>query len=242
MRTYDKPDVNAFEVRDIGIPVRSVRWVRIFAGVDAQGQECLYATMGQSANLFVLQIDLSTGKTAKFSSSVPNTHNPPAAILTQDGHLYIGATPGHLLCFDPAKGEMEDLGAINPPDTFPCRISEGPDGLLWIGCYGTASLTSYDPKTHTFTRYGRMDDVGTYCYPQVTPDGFVACVITVEKACVVVLDPKTGDRRTVGPVITAEEWEEKKYVEISPDRSFPGCRWGVGEMPWGVSENGPVLI
>jgi hypothetical protein len=197
-----------FVVRDIGVPVKGVNWVRLIVGKDSAGRECLYATMGQQAdNLFVLQIDPVTGAFHQAAAPGSGSNYPTAAIWGKDDRLYIGAAySGHLLRFDPAKGSIEDLGAINPPgDTFPCRIDIAPDGSLWIGCYGTAGLTRYDPKTSEFKRYGRCDDVDMYCYPLVAPDGIVACQIGVTRPHVVLVDPKTGEKKTVGPVITAGE-------------------------------------
>ena len=60
-------------IRDIGIPVRSVNWVRLHLGRTAQDLPCLYATMGQTArNLFVLQIDPQTGECRQFVADVPS--------------------------------------------------------------------------------------------------------------------------------------------------------------------------
>lgn len=196
------------EIRDIGVPVRSVNWVRLMAGKDAEGREGLYAVMGQQAeNLFAGRIDMETGHVTQAVASVPNSNYPTATVWSRRGRLYIGAAySGHLLEYDPVTGRLEDLGAINPPgDTFPCRIDEGPDGRLWIGCYNTAGLTSYDPDTRTFTRYGRMDDVDMYCYPLASPDGVIACEIRQTKPHVIAFDPRTRQKQIVGPVTTKGE-------------------------------------
>jgi len=192
-------------IRDIGIPVRSVNWVRLHAGRDQQDDPCVYATMGQQAdNLFVLQIDPETGDLRQFVSDVPNSNYPTATLMSHTGRLYIGAAyAGHLLCFDPKKDTLEDLGPIHPgAASFPCRIDEGPDGRIWIGSYGTADLTSYDPKTGQFTNHGRMDEVDMYNYPLVNTDGTVACLIMMTQPHVAVFDPQTGKKQTVGPVTT----------------------------------------
>jgi len=160
--------------------------------------------MGQQAdNFFVLQIDPETGSFRQFVSEVPSSNYPTAALMSRTGRLYIGAAyAGHLLCFDPDGDVLEDLGPINPGAAiFPCRIDESPDRRIWIGSYGTADLTSYDPKTRRFTRYGRMDDVDMYNYPFVDPEGNIVCFIRTTKLHVVVFDPRTRERRTVGPVV-----------------------------------------
>ncbi|RKY63205.1 MAG: hypothetical protein DRP99_04515 [Candidatus Latescibacterota bacterium] len=189
---------------ELGVPVRSVNKVRLFPGRDRRGAPCIYAVMGQQAeDLFVLQIDPETGSLRQFVSDVPGSNYPTAALMSRTGKLYIGAAyAGHLLCFDPDEEVLEDLGPINPgAAVFPCRIDEGPDGTIWIGSYGTADLTSYDPETRRFTRYGPMDDVDMYNYPFVDADGKVVCFIRTTKLHVVAFDPRTGERRTVGPVV-----------------------------------------
>ncbi len=199
MQTHDP------QIRDIGIPVRSVNWVRLHVGQNQEGNPCVYATMGQQAdNLFVLQIDPDTGKLRQFISKVPKSNYPTASFMSRTGRLYIGsAYAGHLLCFDPEKDTLTDLGAISPgAASFPCRIDEDADGRLWIGSYGTADLTSFDSDTGQFDRHGRMDNVDMYNYPLVNDDGKIACLIRMTKPHVVVFDPQTGEKQTVGPVTT----------------------------------------
>jgi hypothetical protein len=195
-------------LRDLGIPVRSVNWVRLHAGRNREGDPCIYATMGQQAdNLFVLQIDPETGGFRQFVSEVPDSNYPTATLMSRTGRLYVGASyAGHLLCFDPKKDLFEDLGAIHPEAAiFPCRIDEDADGRIWIGSYGAADLTSYDPGSGQFTRHGRMDEVDMYNYPWVNTDGAIACLIRMTRPHVVVFDPKTGEKHLVGPVTTKGE-------------------------------------
>ena len=197
-----------YPIHDIGVPVRSVNWVGLHAGRNRTDAPCIYATMGQQGdNLFVLQIDPATGAFEQFTSPVPQSNYPTATYMSRSGKLYIGSSyAGHLLCFDPAAHQLQDLGAINPAAaTFPCRIDEDAQGHLWIGSYGTADLTQYDPDTGTFTRHGRMDEVDMYNYPLVAPDGTIANLIRMTRPHVVVFDPATSAKTTVGPVATKGE-------------------------------------
>ena len=196
------------KIRDIGIPVQSVNWVRLHPGKNREGIPCIYATMGQHAdNLFVLQINPETGAFRQFVSEAPKSNYPTATFMSRTGRLYVGAAyAGQLLCFDPEKETLEDLGPINPgAATFPCRIDEDCDGRIWIGSYGTADLTCFDSDTGQFTRHGRMDEVDMYNYPLVNGDGTIACLIRMTKPHVVVFDPKSGEKRTVGPMTTKGE-------------------------------------
>ena len=109
-------------IREIGVPVRSVNWVRLHGGKDGPGRPTIYATMGQQGdNLFVLQIDAETGAWRQFMSEVPGSNYPTATLMSRSGRLYVGsAYAGHLLCFDPAKDALLDLGAIHDgAATFP---------------------------------------------------------------------------------------------------------------------------
>ena len=190
------------KISELGIPVRSVSWVRLHAGQGAAGNPVVCVTMSQQAdNFFILRIDPETGQCSQFLSSVPESNYATATRMSSDGHLYIGAAhAGHLLRFDPCGDEIEDLGPIHPGAAiFPCRIDEDSSGRLWIGSYGTADLTAYDPKRNEFTHYGRMDDVDMYNYPYVNTDDTVACLIKATRPHVVVFDPHTGKRTPIGP-------------------------------------------
>lgn len=195
-------------IRDLGVPVQSVCWVRLIPGVDAEDKPVLYATMGQFAEpMFILKIDPKSGEFSQYGVGLDKARFPTAAKWSKSEKcLYVGSSyAGHLHRFDPKSDRFDDLGAINPlGDTFPCRIDEAPDGALWIGCYGTAGLTRFDPRTHTFTRYGRMDDVDMYFYPLVSDDGTVAGLLKTTKPHVVVLDPATGKHEPVGPVVDTD--------------------------------------
>ncbi|MBI2950518.1 hypothetical protein HYY27_00415, partial [bacterium] len=195
-------------IREVGIPVRSVNRAHLYAGRNRSGKPCLYATMSQQAeNFFVLPIDPETGAFRQLTVQVPESNYTTAVFMSRTGRLYIGAAhSGQLFCFDPEKDDLVDLGTINPGAAiFPCRIDEDAQGRLWIGSYGTADLTCYDPATGDFTRYGRMDEVDMYCYPWVNTDGTVACFIMQTKPHVAVLDPKTGEKSVVGPVVIRGE-------------------------------------
>ena len=196
------------QIREMGIPVRSVNRANLYAGRGRDGRPCLFATMSQQADhFFVLVIDPETGAFRQLTVGVPESNYTTAVFMSRTGRLYIGAAhSGQLFCFDPEKDDLVDLGTIHPGAAiFPCRIDEDADGKVWIGSYGTADLTSYDPATGEFTRYGRMDEVDMYAHAWTNADGTVACAIGTTRPHVVALDPKTGEKRTVGPVIAKGE-------------------------------------
>lgn len=206
------PKTNA-TVRQLGIPVRSLNWVRLHPGRNAKGQPILLATMGEDAEgLFVSDIDLATGHCTQHYARVKSANFPTATYMNPTtGVLYVGsAYAGHLHRYDPnlppAERTLQDLGKIDPEMTnFPCRIDEAPDGSIWIGAYGGASMTRFNPADGKFTRLGRMDPVDMYFYPLCGRDGSVAGLVRMTAPHVVAVNPLTGETRTLGPTINPDK-------------------------------------
>jgi len=194
-------------IEDLGVPVRSVNWVRAHVGRPADGSERVWSTMGQQAEgFFILDVDPASGACRQIPCAESKANYPTATCVSRSGVLYVGAAyQGHLYAYDGVR--LAGLGAINPEQaTFPCRIDEDGQGKLWIGSYGGADLTCYDPSARTFERYGRMDDVDMYCYPMVDhKSGLIACLIKMTQQHVTLFDPRTGERTDVGPSLTKEE-------------------------------------
>jgi hypothetical protein len=195
-------------VRDIGVPVAGVNWLRVHNGATADGKPSALISFGQTnGGLSVADVDLATGHCTQYGPRNPRVSTfPISAIRTlRSGVLYIGsAWDGHLHRFDPAqpaKG-LEDLGRIDADATFPTGIAEAPDGKLWIGTYPNAKLTCFDPATATFKRFGSMDASEQYLYPLVGDEGGVAALVKVGRPHIVVIDPVTGEHREAGPAIT----------------------------------------
>jgi streptogramin lyase len=197
----------AVQVREIGVPVKSVSHVQLFAGEHADGSPALYATMAQvGAPFFVIDIDLRTGHCTKFLADLPYAREAVSAHWSERLKVLYGGScyTGHLHRFDPRVGRVEDLGAINPEKhelaCFPCGMDEHPDGTLYISSYNGCDLTRFDPATGEFTRFGRMDETDMYLYVQCGADGTVAALVKMMHPHVVAFDPATGEHRTVGPV------------------------------------------
>ncbi len=201
----------AITVRDLGVPVKAVNWVRLHPGRGPDGKASLLASMGQNnGGLFVLDIDLATGHCRQFNAQGRLQQYPISSIRSpRTGILYLGShTDGHLLRYDPAHPErgLEDLGVIDGDQaTFPTGIAEAPDGTLWIGGHPGCSLTHYDPATGSFRRLGSVDAEDKYLYPHVGSDGTLAALTKFTHPHIVVVNPVTGEHRTVGPVLDPED-------------------------------------
>jgi len=175
--------------------------------------------MGQSgARFMVIRIDCDTGECTKFLADAEGGSFPVSAIWSRRGNcLYVGSYTGHLHRFVPGMETVETLGQMNPgPAHFTCGIAEHPDGDLFIGSHPGCDFTRYDPATGEFTRYGRMAPDDMYFYPMAGVDGTVAGLVKMMRPHVVVLDPKTGEHRAVGPV--ADTDAQQGQVELLEGR------------------------
>jgi len=66
-----------------------------------------------------------------------------------DGKIY-GCTYGNakLVSYDPATGELADLGVMDDTQKYTRNICTGPAGRIYLGVgYGRANVIRYDPKT-----------------------------------------------------------------------------------------------
>jgi hypothetical protein len=197
-------------VRDLGIPVKGVSWARLHPGKTADGRASLLASMSQNnEGLFVIDINLETGRCTQFPvhDRANSTFSAASFRSLLSGILYIvSGWDGHLHRFDANHPDLglEALGRIYPApgDIAPLGINEGPDGVLWIGTYPGASLTKYDPATSQFTHFGKSDDVDNYLYPLAGDDGSLAAIVKFGRPHLLVIDPKTGERREDGPAVT----------------------------------------
>ncbi|MBS0632297.1 MAG: hypothetical protein JSS11_10310 [Verrucomicrobia bacterium] len=198
------------EVRDLGIPVKGVSWARLHPGRTAEGHASLLASMSQNnGGLFVLDIDLATGHCRQFPvhDGVNSTFSAASFRSLLTGILYVvSGWDGHLHRYDANHPELglQDLGRIYaaPGDIAPLGINEGPDGVLWIGTYPGASLTKYDPASGQFTHFGKFDATDNYLYPLAGDDGSLAAIVKFGRQHLLVIDPRTGEHREVGPSVT----------------------------------------
>jgi hypothetical protein len=202
--------------RELGTPIKAANWVRLHPGQTADGQPSLLITMGQNnGGPFLLDVDLTTGHCRQFGANTLGAEAPTSAMRSlRTGILWLGAAwHGTLHRYDPAHPErgLENLGQIDPAlATFPTAIAETPDGMIWIGAYPGCSLTRYNPATGEFTRFGRMDDVDKYLYLLAADDGSLYGQIKMTTYRMVHIDPATGRRTQVGPILESPPTNPKR--------------------------------
>ena len=154
------------DVREIGIPVRTVRNGTLMRGVGRDGEECLYAVMrqnGEGVGTFFVQIDLETGETQRMDMPA-NLGNGPVLWSDHWQRLFVFAgvefsNKGNLVQLDPKVGRIEDLGEVPVTGSSqPVSMDEAPDGTIYMGTFGSGcSLASYRPDTGAFTDHGVVD-------------------------------------------------------------------------------------
>ena len=148
---------------------------------------------------------MDSGHCRRITAKSAEANFPVSAIWSNRWNcLFIGAAyAGHLFRYTPGSDKIEDLGAINKDHqaaNFPCQLDEDLDGNIYIGSFGGADLTRYNPATDKFTNFGRMDDTDMYLYPRCGKDGTVAGLVKMTKPHVVVFDPETKEKKSVGPI------------------------------------------
>ncbi len=205
------------QITELGIPVRGVGWVRLHPGAMPDGSPSLLISMGQhGGGLFVLDVDLETGRCRQFGTNWNEAALAPASYRSpRTGALYVGsAYSGHLHRYDPAFPErgLEDLGTVDPElATFPTGIAEGPDGKIYVGAYPGACLSVFDPMTNEWTSHGRMDEIDKYYRVIVGDDGTIAGQILSTHWRIVIFDTESGKPRPVGPFVVEPVKAKKRY-------------------------------
>lgn len=205
--------------RDLGIPVKGVSWARLHPGRTADGKPSLLASMSQNnGGLFVIDIDLATGHCRQFAvhDRVNSTFSAASLRSLRTGILYIASGwDAHLHRFDanhPERG-LEDLGHFDAGSTAPLGLTEDVDGNLWIGAYPNARLTKYETATGKFTNYGSVDAIDSYVYPLAGDDGSLAAIVKFVRPHLLVVDPRNGETREVGPAV-ADTTDKAQFLKF----------------------------
>lgn len=188
-------------------------------GVGTDGREEIYAVTAATPARFEV-IDVATGD-LKHAVSLPAGATGSWALTTgADGAVYVGAyNNGHLYRWSPATATLESLGRATPNALYLWDLEVDADGVVWGGTYPQGEVFSYDPATSTFHNYGRMSEE-QYVRSIAVKDGLVYAGLGSANPRIIVLDPRTGARRTI-ELPAAHRGNEFVYVlEIRGDTMF----------------------
>lgn len=116
-----------------------------------------------------------------------------------DGALYIGGVnPGNLYRYDPHTGEVRNLGGAQFGVQYIWDTASA-DGKVYGACYPTCSVIEYDIATGQLRDLGRMAEGEQYVRSVCVDHRGKVWAGVGTHAHLVVLDPKTGERRDVLP-------------------------------------------
>ena len=181
---------------DLGIPAKSAEQRSSIAWLDEKGTHYfLIRAQDHGPHGYLLLTNLDTGRTEQY-------YNPPnvrqgdsfGSILTSKGVYLYDQGGGHVLKFDLRTRKTEYLGRPDEGNVSHYMVyHEAPDGTVYLGGYPHSTITSWDPATGKFRRYGSMDPKEQYLNLIATDkNGYVYCGIGSARANLTALDPKSG--------------------------------------------------
>lgn len=178
-----------FEERSLGQPLKVAVPIASAWLPDADGQMVFYATSGAQSLSQFARFDPRTGQAKVWPC--PEANEIWAIAQAPDGRVYFGGRGNVLFRYDPAKDEVERVGA-SPSKNFVRALCAAPDGKVYGGdiCH-TNLLWVYDPATDTFRELGHPGPGDYVCSLAWTDDGhLLAALGTPSHLCRV--DPATG--------------------------------------------------
>ena len=117
-----------------------------------------------------------------------------------DGALYAGGVgPGNLYRYDPATNELRNLGGKQFGAKYIWSCAASRDGRVYCACYPGCNVLEYCIATNTLRDLGPIVKGEKYAR-SVCVDAFGKVWVGVgTHAHLVVLDPKTGEKKDVLP-------------------------------------------
>ena len=188
------------KAESVGIPIKSI--------VYGNSHAVLAKSPKGQSNMFYISYYSTTGSelvgyhsaSGEFVSIKLGSNGGYGCCLGTDGAIYIGGiNPGNLYRYDPAAGKVENLGGSQFGVTYIWDTAASPDGKIYGACYPTCSVIEYDITSKTLKDLGRVNDKEQYARSICVDHRGKVWVGTGNRAHLVVLDPKTGERRDVLP-------------------------------------------
>jgi streptogramin lyase len=154
----------AAEVEDLGVAIKAVvfgnsqgRLARSPKGREGMFYLPYYSTTGAA----LVGFEPDSGERVE----VPlGSHGGYGTAVGADGAVYVGGVgPGDLYRFDPATGQVQNLGGSQFGSQYIWACAASPDGRKIYGaCYPTAGVVEYDLATKQLRDLGRMSDTEQY--------------------------------------------------------------------------------
>ncbi len=185
----------------LGVPVRAVVYGNshgLTVGDPAAGSETFYIPYYSTSGSSLVGYDHVQGKTLDIALGSSGGYGVAQG---GDGALYVGGVnPGNLYRYDPATGELDNLGGAEHGNSYIWACATSPDGRKVYGaCYPTAGVVEYDIDTRKLAWLGTMVEGEQYARSiEVDPQGRVWVGIGTH-AHLIVFDPRTGEKRDVLP-------------------------------------------
>ncbi|MGH3731561.1 MAG: hypothetical protein ACRDTU_22870 [Micromonosporaceae bacterium] len=194
----DPPGPPLGTVTDFGVQQTALTVFESHFGVGADGSPVTYGVQMGSPGVLAAVDPVTRGHL----DTVPLEGASGAWAVTQasDGSVYAGSYPNaHVYRYDPASGDVTDLGAPVPGQTVLYAFQAGHDGRIYGGTYPDAHVFSYSPA-EGFRDLGRMYDGEQYAIDvAVDPDRQVVWTAIGSHGHLIRYDLRTGEKRDILP-------------------------------------------
>ncbi len=195
------PRCGAADIEDLGVAVRAV--------VFGNSQGCLADSPSGQPGMFYIPYFSTTGGALVgiHPRSGEHIHMPLPSkggygtAVGADGAVYVGGVhPGDLYRFEPATGQIENLGGSQFGGTYIWACDASSDGKkVYAACYPTAGVLEYDIQARQMRYLGRMSQTEKYARSICVDAKGRVWVGIGQHADLVVWDPSTKTQRNVLP-------------------------------------------
>ncbi len=190
---------NGFRDHGVATPVSNRRG--IVACRDKRGHDVVLIWLfDHRGGYALLMVDVDTGRSRQFKTPFPPRGDCPYASLLSSKNRYYTHFAGHFVEFDPEKPGFTFSHATRPQMAM--SMTEDDKGRIWSVTYPNSGVVCYDPARRSFRDYGWVHRENWYQYPRyVAADdaGWIYFGLGNTESQIVILDPKTGEARTVLP-------------------------------------------
>ncbi len=181
---------------DHGVPVPLAERRGAVAMRDGNGRNIVItSSMDQGPRGWVLITDIDNGKTEQVWIPEEAGNQPTYSVMLSTRGRFYTTSGAYLLELDIEKRAWT---LCAQPVDVPLYLSftEGRDGTLYAGSYGTCHLVAIDPVTRKTADLGLMDPSEMYLSRLATDDkGWVYCGIGVARYNLVAFNTRTKERR-----------------------------------------------